>query len=170
LSIADGVHRAAARIALALAILGGVVLLAAALVVTSSVVLRILVAGQVHGDFEIMAVSSAIAVLFFLPYCQATRAHVTIDVFTARVPPPALRALAALWSLVLAVAAALLAWRLLLGLDEAWSRGDVTMMRRIPLFIVFAAAAIGVAGTSILALLDVVLAFTPGARRGGRQQ
>lgn len=165
-----GAHRIASRVAAVLAVLGAVILLGAAGIVTSSVILRIAVAGQVRGDFEIMAVSSGIAILLFLPYCQAGRLHVLIEVFTARLPAPALRLLDALWSAVLAVAAALLASRLWAGLQEAWSRSDVTMMLHIPLWTVFAAAVVGVIGTALLALLDVLRIVSGFGRRAAAER
>ena len=139
--------------------LGAVVLSAAALIVAWSVLLRAFAGGQVPGDFEIVSVASGIAIVLFLPYCQARRAHVTVDVFTSWLPPAALRGIELLWTCALAAAAALLAWRLGAGLVEAWGRNDVSMILHIPLGIVFGAAVIGVAGTSILALLQVLVAI-----------
>lgn len=141
--------------------LGAVILSAAALIVVWSVLLRAVTGGQVQGDFEIVSVASGIAILLFLPHCQARRGHVTVDVFTGWLPPAVLRRIELLWSCALAVAAALLAWRLCAGLAEAWSRNDVSMILHIPLTLVFAAAVIGVAGTSILALLQVLAAGSP---------
>jgi TRAP-type C4-dicarboxylate transport system permease small subunit len=163
-SLAAQAHRIASRIAVALAVLGALFLVGAAGVVTASVILRVAVAGQVRGDFEIMAVASGIAIVLFLPYVQARRSHVAIEVFTAWLPAWARRGLETLWSAVLVVAAALLAWRLLAGLDEAWHRGDVTMMLRLPLAVVFLAAAVGVIGTALLALLDVFHALSGDGR------
>jgi TRAP-type C4-dicarboxylate transport system permease small subunit len=158
-SIAARAHEAASRIAAGLAVLGAALLLAAAAIVAYSVLLRIVVGGQVKGDFEIVGLASGIAILLFLPYCQATRAHVTVDVFTGWLPQGVLRRIEALWSLLLALAAAALAWRLGFGLEEAWRRNDVTMMAQLPLYAAYAAAVIGVAGTSILALLDLLAAL-----------
>lgn len=169
-SLAVRAHRAASRLADLLAVVGALVLLAGAAILTYSVLLRVVASGQVRGDFEIVAVSSGIAILLFLPYCQAQRAHVLIEVFTAWLPARVRRAMDALWSLALAVAAAVLTARLLVGLHEAWSRDDVTMMLQIPLSVVFVAALVGVACTAILALLDFVIAFahTRGREEGDR--
>jgi TRAP-type C4-dicarboxylate transport system permease small subunit len=169
-SLAVRAHRAASRLADLLAVVGALVLLASAAILTYSVLLRVVASGQVRGDFEIVAVSSGIAVLLFLPYCQARRAHVLIEVFTAWLPARVRRAMDALWSLALAVAASLLTARLLVGLQDAWSRNDVTMMLHIPLSVVFVAAVVGVAGTAILALLDFVIAFPYARAREGRDR
>lgn len=128
--------------------------------------LRVFAGSQVKGDFEIVALASGIAILLFLPYCQAMHAHVTVDVFTVWLPRTVLRRIDALWSLALAVAAAALALRLSAGLDEAWRRNDVTMMLHLPLSAAYAAGVIGVGATSLLALLDVIAALSPSARQG----
>jgi len=167
-SIAARTHETASRIAVVLAVLGAVLLLAAAVIVAYSVLLRIVAGGQVKGDFEIVALASGIAILLFLPYCQAMHAHVTVDVFTGWLPRAMLRWIEALWSAALAVAAAALAWRLSVGLEEAWRRNDVTMMLHLPLYAAYAAAVIGFAGTSILALLDLLETLSQSPRRNGR--
>lgn len=146
-------RRGAERLAAALAVLGAVILLAAAVTVTASVVVRIVTGGQIKGDFEIMSVASGIAILLFLPYCQALKAHVFIDTFTGWLAPSLNRAIDAVWLLVTAAAMSLLTWRLGIGLGEAWANNDVTVMIRIPLAVVFAAAVVGAAGTAVLAVL-----------------
>jgi TRAP-type C4-dicarboxylate transport system permease small subunit len=167
-SIAARAHEAASRIAVVLAVLGSALLLVAAVIVAYSVLLRIVTGGQVTGDFEIVGLASGIAILLFLPYCQAMRAHVTVDVFTGWLPRVVLRWIEALWSGALALAAATLAWRLSLGLEEAWRRNDVTMLAHLPLYAAYAAAVIGVGGTSLLALLDLLEALSQSRRRNGR--
>jgi TRAP-type C4-dicarboxylate transport system permease small subunit len=165
--IAVRAHRAASRIAIGLAVLGAVILLGAAVIVSFSVLLRTLVAGQVRGDFEIMAVSSGIAILLFLPYCQSSRSHVLIEVFTTWLPARAVQFLDALWMFAVAAAAAFLTWRLSIGLEEAWSGSRVTMIRHIPLAIVFLASVVGVAGTSLVALLELLSVLFANGRRDG---
>lgn len=155
LEVLDRARRGAERLAAALAVIGTTILLAAAVTVTSSVAVRIVTGGQIKGDFEIMSVGSGIAILLFLPYCQALRAHVFIDTFTGWLPPSINRVIDGAWLLVMAAAMALLTWRLGVGLEEAWDNNDVTVMIRIPLAIVFTAAVIGVAGTAVLAVLAV---------------
>ena len=150
-----------------LAVLGAVILTVAAAIICYSVLLRIISGGQVLGDFEIMSVASGIAILLFLPYCQATRAHVLIEIFTNWLPASFLRVLQALWSATLAAAATLLTWRLFIGLEEAMAQNNVTIILHLPLASVFVAAVIGATGTAVLALLDFVQTFSPSAADNG---
>lgn len=153
--------RLADRIAAFLAVLGSLILLAAAIAATLSVGLRLTVNGQVRGDFEILSVGSGLAILLFFPYCQSNRAHVVIGIFTDGLPRSIRDPLDALWAVVLAVAAALLCWRLWLGMIETFENNDVTAMLQIPLGLVSVAALLGVAGTAWLAALDVLALFRP---------
>jgi TRAP-type C4-dicarboxylate transport system permease small subunit len=148
--------RLADRLAVALAVLGSVILLLAALTATASVVLRLTVNGQVRGDFEILSVGSGLAILLFFPYCQATRAHVVVGIFTDWLPARVRLPLDALWSALLCLGAALLCWRLWLGFVESLENNDVTTMLHLPLAVVGLAAVFGVAGTAWLAALDTI--------------
>lgn len=148
--------RIADRIAAALAVLGTAILLAAALTATLSVGLRLAVNGQVRGDFEVLSVGSGLAILLFFPYCQSSRAHVVIGIFSDWLPARIRQPVDALWSALLAAGAAFLCWRLWIGLHESLVNDDVTAMLHIPLFIVGVAAVIGVAGTAWLAAQQAI--------------
>ena len=91
------VHEKADRIggfveacARALAWLGGTVLAAVAVTTVVSITGRALDGmglSAVTGDYEIVANGCAIAVFFFLPWCQLKRGHVTVDILTDAFPP-----------------------------------------------------------------------------------
>ncbi len=115
-----------------LALLGGLLLAAAALVTVVSVLGRYFFNDAIAGDIEIVTFLTAMAVSLFLPYCQLRRGNVIVDVFTENAGPRTRALLDALGSLGLAVAAGVIAWRMTLG---GWSfrlYGDETMVLRIP--------------------------------------
>lgn len=120
------------RLCRALALLGGLVLLAMALLTVVSVLGRYLFGVPIPGDVEIVAVLTAIAVSLFLPYCQLRHGNVIVDVFTVDAGPAVRGWLDAMGSLLLCAMAATLSWRLGVGgLDLARS-GDESMMLRLP--------------------------------------
>lgn len=120
------------RLCRALALLGGLVLLAMALLTASSVLGRYLFGAPIPGDAELVALLTAIAVSLFLPYCQLRHGNVIVDVFTADAGPAIRGWLDALGSLLLFAMAATLSWRLGVGgLDLARS-GNESMMLRLP--------------------------------------
>src|SRR4051812_45219095 len=98
-----------------LAIAGGLLMLLMAIMVVTSVVMRWLINYSVPGDIELVQIATALAVFSFLPLCQAHRGNIMVDTFTTKLPRRAQRALDAVWDLVYAGMAALIAWRLAIG-------------------------------------------------------
>jgi TRAP-type C4-dicarboxylate transport system permease small subunit len=120
------------RIARALAVAGGVLMLATAIMVFCSVLGRWLLKAGVKGDFEMVQIATAVAVFAFLPLCQWRRGNVFVDTFTLKTPAAFNRVLDALWDLVYAGFAALIAWRLALGALDAIRSNTSSMVLAIP--------------------------------------
>lgn len=138
-------------------------MLAAALLVTVSILGRWSGVGPVPGDFEFVQMATALAVFAFFPYCQARRGNIVVDMLTTGLPKRAQQVLDALWDLVWAGFGALIAWRLWIGATEAANNGTTTMMLALPV-----APAIYVASVlaGILAFVAAVTALMLlGARR-----
>src|SRR5262245_61354783 len=74
------------RLAGAVAVLGGLLLLAMAGLVVVSVIGRRFFNAPVNGDFELVSMGAAIAVFTFLPYTQARRGNILVDTFTNWLP------------------------------------------------------------------------------------
>lgn len=144
------------RAAEALALCGGLLMLAVACLVTASVVMRWLLGDGVSGDFELVQIATALGAFAFLPLCQARRGNVIVDTFTAKLPRRALALLDALWDLAYAAIAAVIAWRLVLGARDAFASQTTSMVLGIPQgYAIAACAAIG-------AFLTVVAFATAG--------
>jgi TRAP-type C4-dicarboxylate transport system permease small subunit len=135
------------------AILGGVVLLAVMLMTVLSVLMRALLGFPILGDYELVEIGTAIAAFAFLPYCHQTGGNVVVDVFTNRAPEPIKRALAALGSLLLAVVACALLWRMALGGYDFFRYHEVTTNLGIPRWWAFPPILISLA---LLALVSLV--------------
>jgi TRAP-type C4-dicarboxylate transport system permease small subunit len=115
-----------------LAMLGGIILLAAAGIVLISVLLRAFANGQVSGDFEIVQVATVFAAFAFLPFCQMRRGNILVDTFTARWPKRVQRGLDALWDLVYAGMAGVITVQLAQGAYEAVHSNTVSMVLGLP--------------------------------------
>lgn len=116
-----------ARVAAAAAMAGGLLLLAAAALTLVSVLLRWLTSQPVRGDFELVSLGVGVAVLAFLPWAGATRAHILVDSFTSWLPRRATGALDAFWTLVLAGVFLLIAERMAEGAMDTWRNGMRTI-------------------------------------------
>lgn len=149
------------RIARTIAICGGLFMLAAAIMVTTSVLLRWLLRSGIRGDFEMVQIATAVAVFAFLPLCQIRRGNVFVDTFTLRTPTWINRGLDRLWDVVYAGFAFLIGWRLILGGLDAIASRTSSMVLAIP--VGWAILAVGA-----MALFLGVVALTT-ARRLGRR-
>ena len=117
------------------AMLGGALLLAIVLVTVVNAAafgldkLARLVGGTVQGlpgyeDFVRLAIAAASPM--FLPYCQAKRGHLAVDLFLSRASPRLRGALDRLVALLMAAAALFLAYWMLLGMLETRADGALS--------------------------------------------
>jgi TRAP-type C4-dicarboxylate transport system permease small subunit len=152
------------RVTGAVAVLGGLLALAVAILVTVSVTGRWLFAKPIDGDFEFVKMATAVAVFCYLPYAQARRGNIMVDTFTMRLPQVTQRRMDAFWDVVYAVAMAALAFALFTGTMESIRNGETTMQRQILLW-----PSIGLAAT-LCALLSVTAFLSARALlAGGRR-
>lgn len=115
-----------------LAVAGGAVLVVLSVMTVVSVLGRYFFATPVHGDFEITEMGCAVAIALFLPYCQLVAGNVVVDFFTHAFPQHLKRLLDMLGCLLIALVAAVFAWRLALGGLDALAFNDQTMVLGIP--------------------------------------
>jgi TRAP-type C4-dicarboxylate transport system permease small subunit len=100
-------------------------------------------------------IGTALAVFAFLPLCQSRRGNIMVDTFTTWLPPSAQRGLDALWDIVYALMAAIIAWRLCVGAYDTIRSNTVSMMLGLPSGWAIAACA---AMAGLLALVAVATA------------
>ncbi len=138
------------------AALGGLTLLATALLTSFSVARRGATSQPVQGDFELVSLGSGLAVLAFLAYGTLRRANILVDSFTTWLPRRATQLVDAVWMLVWAAVALVLAERLWVGARETWRSGTTTMVLGLPTWWAVGFGAIGFALTAVVALVWVV--------------
>jgi TRAP-type C4-dicarboxylate transport system permease small subunit len=115
-----------------LAIAGGLLMLAGAATVTVNVLLRWLFNTAVSGDIELVQIGTAVAIFAFLPLCQSRRGNIVVDTFTTGLPARVRNGLDALWDLVYAAMALIIAWRLGVGAWDTVRSNTVSMMLGLP--------------------------------------
>lgn len=139
------------------AISGGVLALAVALLVSISVFGRWLFSRPIEGDFEFVKMATALAVFCYLPYTQVQRGNIMVDSLTTWMPARGRALLDAMWDLVYAGIAVLIAHGLATGALEALKSRETTMQLQL---LVWPAIAI----CALLAALLVVSALISAAR------
>jgi TRAP-type C4-dicarboxylate transport system permease small subunit len=120
------------RLSRALALAGGLVIVALTLMSLASILGRALFTKPLSGDYELVQLGCAIAVAAFLPFCQMRGGHVLVDFFTANSRPAVRATLDTLGALLLAIAAAVFAWRLTAGALSLKAANDQTTILAIP--------------------------------------
>jgi TRAP-type C4-dicarboxylate transport system permease small subunit len=148
--------RAVEAVTRAIALAGGLVLLGAGVLITTSVAMRWLAGGGIDGDFEMMEMANAIAVFAFLPFTQARRGNIMVDTFTGWMPLRARAALDAAWDLLWAGLAGVIAWQSLVGGREEISYGTTTMASGIPVGPVIVATSVLAAALGVVAIVTAV--------------
>ncbi len=134
-------------LARALAILGGLVLIAITLLTVVSITGRAFVRmglGPIPGDFELVEAMTAFAVFAFLPWCQLRRAHAIVDVFTSFFPQRVNRWIDVISELLMTLAISLIAWRLWYGMMDKMRYSETTFILQFPVWWGFAAAMVAV--------------------------
>lgn len=155
------------RAARALALLGGVLLVALAAFMTVDVALRALGA-PLFGALDLVQLGLVVVVFAGIAHCGRTDGHVAVDLFFTRLGPRAAFAAELLVKLAALAILALLAWRM--GW-RAWTAAasDVSNLLQVPRQPFYAFAAAGIALYAAILVLEALALIWrgPGARKAG---
>ncbi|SNT37973.1 TRAP transporter small permease [Tropicimonas sediminicola] len=158
-----------------LAWLGGAILAALSVMTVVSIVGRSLDGvglGAVRGDYEMVANGCALAVFYFLPWCQLRRGHVTVDILTNTFPARIQAIFGLIGDLLITIASAVILRQLWFGFGEKFPYGsdafrdafgmsykpffpETTYELQVPVWILYAAALLGAAMMVIVGLYTV---------------
>ena len=119
------------------ALLGGVIIAAIAVMTTASAASNLILGRPLPGDYELTKHFIAIAIFTFLPYCQATGANVTVDIFTEGMGPRAKAAMAVFSSLFAIAFSLLLLRQMSLGFEDYVRYLETTAALGLPLWTAF---------------------------------
>ena len=114
------------------AIGAGLVLTGMALMSLASIVGRTFLESPIIGDYELVQSMCAVAVSLSLPYTHWIKGHVIVDFFTLHAPKRLNAVLDCVAHLTLAIMAALVCWRLWVGLWQLKEAMDASMLLSIP--------------------------------------
>ena len=128
------------------AIVGGIVLVAITLMIVVSISGRALIGlglGPVPGDFELVEMGTAVAVLFFLPWTYLKGGHATVDLLYMHLPAWAKRAVVMVSDLLMLAVWLILTWKLYEGMVEKKQYMETTFILAMPLWWAYAACLVG---------------------------
>lgn len=144
------------RLAGLLAVIGGLLISFAAVLVTVSVVGRRLFNKPIPGDYEMVEISVGVAVFAFLAYTAAKSGHIAVDTFTLKLRPRVNAAIDGLWDLVLAGFLGFFSWGLLTGGLNARAYGETLIQLAWPIWPVYFACSLLAA---LACLVTLAVAF-----------
>jgi tripartite ATP-independent transporter DctQ subunit len=164
-------HRTMDKLARAMAILGGIVLVLLIILTCVSVLGRglntvfhgwigtvlpgiskwflDLGVGPILGDFELVEAGVAFAIFASLPLCQISSSHASVDIFTNNLPRKVNRLLQMIIEIVFAGVLILIAWRLYEGMLSKKSYGETTFLLQFPVWWAYAASLFGAIAAAI---------------------
>jgi TRAP-type C4-dicarboxylate transport system permease small subunit len=151
------------RLAAAIAILGGIALVAITVITVVSVVGRALIPfgfGAVPGDFELVQAGILFAVFAFLPWCHLERGHAIVAIVTDRFPVRFSAIAEFIWDVAMLVAAAFVIWRLWFGMLDKLGNSESTFILRIPLWMIYSA---GLVGAAVFVVVSLYCALRSGS-------
>lgn len=107
--------------------------------------------GPINGDFELVEAGIAFAIFAFLPLCQLTGGHASVDIFTARLPAGLYRLLRAVIEVVFALVLIMIAVQLFEGMSTKLRNGQTTFLLQFPVWWAYAASLVGAIATAVVA-------------------
>ena len=112
--------------------------------------------GAINGDFELVEAGIAFAIFAFLPLCQLSGSHATVDVFTSKLSPRSNQVLQMISECLFALVLGLIAWRLFAGMEAKQRYGETTFLLQFPIWWAYAAS---FSGAVIAAFISFYMAI-----------
>lgn len=172
--MARRIDAAVGWLAWAMAMLGGLALMAVMLSTVASVAGRAAIPlglGPVPGDYELVEVGTAFAVAAFLPWCQWRRGHVTVDIALGPLGPRVNAWVDVTANLLMTLGAGLLTWRMALGLRDKMGDGfyvETTFILQFPVWWGYAAALSGLVAFTLVSAWTVARSVREATGREAR--
>ena len=154
-----------------LAGVGGIVLLALIVLTCLSIAGRALVGfdigiGPIRGIYDFTEIGIASAVFAFLPFAQLQESHARVDLFQPVLPRRLDLALGLVFDALMLCFAAIMSWRLYLGMRDKFVYGETTLIAQIPVWYGYALGLVGATGFTVVALFCVLRATRRLVRTG----
>ena len=111
--------------------------------------------GPINGDFELVEAGVAFAIFAFLPLCQISAGHASVDIFTAKLPTRINRVLQLAIDVIFAVVLIAIAYQLYNGMLSKQRYGDTTFLLQGPIWWAYAASLSGSILTAVISLYVV---------------
>lgn len=122
------------------------------------------IVGPINGDFELVEAGVAFAIFAFLPLCQITAGHASVDVVANAFPRGVNRLLRMTTEILFAAVLCLVAWRLGAGFASKYANGETSFLLEFPVWWAYGAslcaASVAAATAVYMAVVRILEFFT----------
>jgi len=112
--------------------------------------------GPILGDYELVEAGIAFAIFAFLPLCQITGGHASVDIFTSKFPARVNRVITMVVEVIFAIVLIIIAWRLYEGMLSKMKYNETTYLLLMPVWWAYGASLFAAV---IAAIIGVYMAF-----------
>ncbi len=112
--------------------------------------------GPINGDFELVEAGMAFAIFAFLPLCQLSGSHASVDILTNYLPPPVYNLIRLFIESVFAIVLVLIALQLFAGMQSKRASGQTSFLLEYP---VWWGYVVSVPGAWVAALVSLYIAI-----------
>ncbi|MGH1354565.1 MAG: TRAP transporter small permease [Thalassovita sp.] len=106
--------------------------------------------GPVLGDFELVEAGIAFAIFSFIPLCQISGGHASVDIFTSALPVRVNRFIQMIVEILFAAVLILIAWRLYEGMNSKMRYQETTFLLQFPIWWAYAASLVAACVSAIV--------------------
>lgn len=108
--------------------------------------------GPINGDFELVETGVAFAIFAFIPLCQITGGHASVDIVTNNFSKGVNRFLRMMTETIFAAVLLLIAWKLYDGMSSKMRYGETTFLLQFPIWWAYAASLFGAVVSAIVGI------------------
>lgn len=113
--------------------------------------------GPVLGDFELVEAGIAFAIFAFIPLCQITGGHASVDIFTSALPVRVNRFIQMIVEILFAGALIVIAWRLYDGMLSKMRYNETTFLLQFPIWWAYAASLVPAVIAAVIAVYMAIV-------------
>ncbi|OED39733.1 C4-dicarboxylate ABC transporter permease [Chromatiales bacterium (ex Bugula neritina AB1)] len=113
--------------------------------------------GPVNGDFELIEAGVAFAIFAFLPLCQITGSHASVELLARAMSPAVNRILQFIIDVLFALVLLLIAVQLFSGMQSKMRSGQTTLLLEFPIWWAYAVCLTGAAVAAIVAIYIAIV-------------
>ena len=113
--------------------------------------------GPVNGDYELVEAGVAFAIFSFIPLCQITGGHASVDIFTNMMSKKTNKVLQVIIDVLFAIVLTIIALQLYKGTLGKFANGETSLLLQFPIWWAFALSLVGAVTAAVVGVYIAVM-------------